>query len=120
MEQLDEALASSLEFARTHPQTLVLVTADHSQAAQLVPFVSLFDAYPVPVYTPGQLARIVTPEGSTMAINYATTNFMLEEHTGASVPIYANEAGRDIVPPFLQQPQLFHIMSDYLQLNHSH
>jgi alkaline phosphatase len=119
MEQLEEALASSLEYARLHPDTLVLVTADHSQAAQLVPFVSLFDAYPVPVFTPGQLARIVTPEGSTLAVNYATNNFLYEEHTGASVPLYANEPGRDLVPPFLQQPQLFQIMSDYLRLSGS-
>jgi hypothetical protein len=82
----------------------------------LIPEESLFAAYPIPVYTPGKLARIITPEGSIMGVNYATTNFMMEEHTGAAVPLYANREGAGIVPPFVQQPQLFAIMRDYLGL----
>lgn len=116
MEQLDEALASALAFAERHPHTLVLVTADHSQAAQLIPYVSLFAAYPIPTYTPGKLARIITPEGSHMAVNYATTNFMMTEHTGASVPLLVNAQGVGRVPPYVQQPQIFDIMRDYLEL----
>ena len=116
MEQLDEALASALAFAESNPNTLVLVTADHSQAAQLIPEVSLFAAYPIPIYTPGKLARIITPEGSIMRVNYATTNFMMEEHTGAAVPLYGNEQARGIVAPYVRQPELFGIMRDYLGL----
>jgi alkaline phosphatase len=116
LQQLNEALASALAFAGEHPDTLVLVTADHSQAAQLVPEVSLFSAYPVPIYTPGKLARIVTPEGSIMGVNYATNNFAYEEHTGANVPLYANQVAAGRVPTFLRQPDLFGIMRDYLGL----
>ena len=116
LEQLEEALASALAFAEENPQTLVLVTADHSQAAQLIPEESLFASYPIPLYTPGKLARIVTPEGSTMAVNYATTTFQMEEHTGAAVPLYGNSEAVGIVPSFVQQPQLFNIMRDYLGL----
>lgn len=114
--QLDEALASALAFAAENPRTLILVTADHSQAAQLIPYVSLFAAYPIPTYTPGYVALIETPEGSHMAVNYATSNFMMEEHTGAAVPLYSNSEGKDLVPPFVQQPQLFGIMKEYLGL----
>ena len=116
LQQLEEALASALAFAGDHPDTLVLVTADHSQAAQIIPDQSLFSAYPIPTYTPGQLARIITPEGSVMSINYATTNFMMEEHTGAAVPLYGNEQAVEVVPPFVRQPELFAIMRDYLGL----
>ncbi len=116
MEQLDEALASALAFAQTHPHTLVLVTADHSQAAQLVPYESLFAAYPIPIYTPGMVARIVTPEGGHMAVNYATNNFKQEEHTGAAVPLFGNSEALGLVPPFIQQPQIFTITRDYLGL----
>ncbi|MEH6607525.1 MAG: alkaline phosphatase, partial [Pseudomonadales bacterium] len=117
LEQLNESLASALKFAATHPRTLILVTADHAQAAQLIPNVSLFEKFPIPTYTPGKLARIHTPEGSIMAVNYATTNFQMEEHTGANVPLFSNDEGKDLVPSFVQQTQLFEIMSDYLQLN---
>jgi len=116
LEQLDEALASALAFAETHPHTLVLVTADHAQAAQLIPYESLFAAFPIPTYSPGKLARIITPEGGYMAVNYATTNFMKEEHTGASVPLLSNIEGRDRVKAFVQQPQIFTIIRDYLGL----
>jgi alkaline phosphatase/streptomycin-6-phosphatase len=60
------------------------------------------------------LARIKTPEGSTMSINYASNNFKYEEHTGASVPLLANKEGLGRVPAYLVQPALFDIMSDYL------
>ena len=114
--QLEEALDSALAFAERHPRTLVMVTADHSQAAQLIPYESLFAAYPIPTYTPGMLARIVTPEGSHMAINYATTNFTMEEHTGAAVPLFSNSEGMGRIPAFIQQPQVFDISRDYLGL----
>ncbi|PLW70144.1 alkaline phosphatase [Pseudohalioglobus lutimaris] len=114
--QLEEALHTALAFAAKHPQTLVLVTADHTQAAQLVPYTSLYAQFPVPIYTPGHLARIETPEGGVMAVNYATNDFRREEHTGAAVPLYANAEGIGRVSPFLPQPELFAIMVDYLGL----
>ena len=99
LEQLEEALGSALEFARIHPETLVLVTADHSHAAQIIPEVSPYARFPIPMYTPGLLARVRTPEGGLMAINYATTTFFaMEDHTGANVPVYANDVGRGVVP----------------------
>ena len=116
LEQLDEALASALAFAQANPNTLILVTADHSQAAQLIPAQSLFAAYPIPVFSPGKLARIRTPEGRLMAVNYATSNFFMEEHTGANVPVFGNAEAQGRVPTFLSQPELFNIMKDYLEL----
>ncbi len=116
LEQLEEALASALAFAQTHPNTLIMVTADHSQAAQLVPAESLFAAYPIPIFTPGKVARIMTPEGSIMAVNYATNNFNMEEHTGAAVPLFSNDEGFERIPPFIQQSQVFTITREYLGL----
>jgi alkaline phosphatase len=114
--QLEEALAAALAFAREHPDTLVLVTADHAQAAQLVPAQSLYAAYPIPIYSPGAIARIRTPEGGLMVVNYATSNFSREEHTGAEVPLFSNAAGLGQVPAFLDQPALYRLMRDYLGL----
>jgi alkaline phosphatase len=116
LEQLNEALESALAFAEKNPRTLILVTADHAQAAQLVPNESLFAEYPIPVYTPGKLARITTPEGSIMAINYATNSFPYEEHTGANVPVFSNDEGVGIVPPYIQQTDIFSISMRYLGL----
>ena len=117
LEQLEEALASALAFSATQPDTLVLVTADHSQAAQLIPYESLFARYPIPTFSPGKVARIRTPEGSVMVVNYATTNFVMEEHTGANVPVFGNAAAVGYVAPYIRQPELFDLMRDYLDLN---
>jgi alkaline phosphatase len=116
VEQLDEALASAMAFAAENPSTLVLVTSDHSQAAQLIPAVSLFARFPVPIYSPGRIARINTPEGGLMVVNYATNNFAYCEHTGAAVPVYGNSEAVGRVPPYIRQPELFAIMRDYLGL----
>lgn len=117
LEQLEEALASVLAFATEQPNTLVLVTADHSQAAQLTPETSLFARYPIPVYSPGKVARIETPEGSVMAVNYATNNFIMEEHTGGNVPLFGNSIAVGQVPAFVKQTDLFTLMRAYLDLN---
>jgi alkaline phosphatase len=114
--QLDEALDSALAFAASHPGTLILVTADHGQAAQLVPDESLFSAYGAPIFTPGHLVRIKMPDGTIMAVNYATNDFLYEEHTGVNVPLFANPVGRDAIAPMMTQPEIFTVMRDYLGL----
>ena len=116
LEQLEESLVVALAFAANNPDTLVIVTADHSQAAQMVPDPSLFAAFGVPVYTPGSLMRLKMPFGGTMAINYATNEFFAEEHTGAAVPLYANDVGEGLFPIFINQPDIFQVMREFLSL----
>lgn len=116
LKQLEEALQTALEFAEQEPDTLILVTADHGQAAQLVADVSLYAGGGVAVYSPGHIARIVTPEGQIMGINYATNNFFYEEHTGVNVPLYGNDQGVGRIAPMVTQPEIFNIMADYLRL----
>jgi alkaline phosphatase len=116
LDQLDETLATVLAFAKTHPDTLVMVTADHGQAAQLVPNESLFSIYGVPVFTPGQLVRIKMPDGGEMAVNYATNTFLAEEHTGVAVPLHANELGRSLISTLITQPEIFEVTRKFLGL----
>jgi len=117
LEQLNEAVASALEYAERDPETLILVTSDHGHAAQVVPNESLFDRYGIPVFTPGRLARLVTRDGAILAVSYATNSFRFEEHTGVNVPLYANRVGHGRVPSMVTQPEIFDIMVEYLGLN---
>ncbi|MFT6435281.1 MAG: alkaline phosphatase [Candidatus Azotimanducaceae bacterium] len=116
LDQLDESLATVLAFARTHPDTLVMVTADHGQAAQLVPNESLFSLIGIPVFTPGQLVRIKMPDDGEMAVNYATNSFLAEEHTGVAVPLHANELGRPLIRTLITQPEIFEVTRKFLGL----
>ena len=114
IEQLEESLALALSFAAQHPDTAILVTADHAQAAQILPEPSLYSNYPIPIYSPGLTARIATPEGSMMRINYATNNGFSEEHTGANVPLFANDVAGPWLSPFLRQREVHDAMSAFL------
>lgn len=114
LQQLNDALDSAIKYAEAHPDTLVLVTADHGHAAQIVPDSSLFSASPYPIHRPGRLSRIITPQGHIMAVNYATTDFITEEHTGVTVPLLANKVGVELLPSMITQPQIFNIVKDYL------
>lgn len=115
VEQLDDTLALVLEYARAHPETLVLVTADHSQAAQLVPETSVLAG--LGATSPGHFARLRTPEGALMGVNYATNDSASQEdHTGADVPLVAYGARAGEVPAWLRQTDIFHIMMRHLGL----
>lgn len=114
--QLEEALTTALAFAENHPETLVVVTADHAQAAQIIPEPSVAGDDLSASFSPGKVARIKTPEGSLMAINYATTVRSSAKHTGANVPLFANAEGAKLLPPYLRQRDLYQAMLNYLGL----
>ena len=116
IEQLEDALGVVMEYAKDHPETLIIVTADHSQAAQIVPDPTLYKSLPIPVFSPGKVARVVTPEGGVMRVNYATNNISSEEHTGANVPLFSNSEGAEALKPFMRQREIYHAMMRYLEL----
>jgi alkaline phosphatase len=115
LKQLDETLKVVLEYAAAHPETLVLVTADHSQAAQLIPERSWLGPSAA---TPGHFARILTPEGAIIGVNYATNDSNLQEdHTGSDVPLFAYGAAVNEVPAAVRQTDIFRIMLRHLGLS---
>ena len=114
LQQLDEALAVALEFSDANIDTLILVTADHGHAAQILSERTIYEALGVPIHSPGLVARIKTPEGAVMTVNYATNNFVSEEHTGISVPLLSNSVGVGKIPAMITQPEIFTIVKDYL------
>jgi alkaline phosphatase len=116
--QLDDTLAIVLDYARAHPETLVLVTADHSQAAQLVPETSVLAG--INAASPGFFARVRTPEGALMGVNYATNDSTLQEdHSGADVPLFASGPGAEQIPASLRQAEIFALLTRHLGLAHS-
>ena len=107
-----------LEYARAHPETLVLVTADHSQAAQLVPETSVLAG--LNAASPGYFARVRTPEGVLMGVNYATNDSTLQEdHSGADVPLFAYGPGAEQIPASIRQAEIFALLTRHLGLGAS-
>lgn len=112
--QLDEAVLVALDYAASRPEVLVIVTADHGQAAHIIPVMSRYA--PQNRATIGHFARLQTPEGAVMGINYATNDARQEEHTGVQVPVYASGFGASRLPTLMSQTEIFHVMAGHLGL----
>ncbi|WP_394622008.1 alkaline phosphatase [Lentzea sp. JNUCC 0626] len=104
----DDAIAAGLAYARSHQDTLVVVTADHGHTSQIIPNGTA---------SPGQTATLITHDNAEMTINYATnTPGASQEHTGTQVRIagYGPQAAN--VVGVTDQTDLFHTISRALSL----
>ncbi|MEU5691744.1 alkaline phosphatase [Actinosynnema sp. NPDC020468] len=104
----DDAIAAGQLYARIHPDTLVIVTADHGHTSQIIPNETK---------SPGQTATLVTKDGVPMTINYATnTPGQSQEHTGTQVRIAGSGPQAANVVGVTDQTDLFRTISRALAL----
>ncbi|MEU9717405.1 alkaline phosphatase [Streptomyces sp. NPDC047976] len=105
----DRAVAVALAYAERHPRTLVIVTADHGHATQILPD----DARPT-----GLSATLLTDEGGRMLLGYATTAEPggTQEHTGVTVPVTARGPLSHQVRGLRENTELFGTVSAALGL----
>ncbi len=79
--EFDAAVKAALDYQRTHPDTLVVVTADHGHTSQIVE---------AGTTTTGVTATLTTHDGRRLTISYATTPIPgSQQHTGTEVRIAA-------------------------------
>lgn len=106
--QLEETLALILDFASTHEQTYIIVTADHSHAAQVIPDIDSDAAF----ISPGQIARVRLPNDNLITINYATSDEPeSEEHTGSMVPVFGYQIE---LPAMMKQRDVFPLLKEII------
>ncbi len=75
----DQAVAAGLAYARSNPDTLVIVTGDHGHTSQIIGNGTV---------SPGQTATLVTNEGANMTINYGTgMPGSSQDHTGTQIRV---------------------------------
>jgi len=110
-EEFDRTVRAVLEHARQRGNILVMVTADHAQATQIVP-------HPFAgARSPGLLSTLVTRDGALLTLQYATTVVGASQtHTGTDVPIYAFGPGSDMIRGRIDQTEIFRIMVAALAL----
>jgi alkaline phosphatase/streptomycin-6-phosphatase len=109
----DEAINVGLTYAKGHPQTLIIVTADHAHTSQIVPVPSATEAFP----RPGFLSTLITKDGAKMGISYATrAHGQSQDHTGAQVRIAAQGPQAARVLGVTDQTDLFLTMAHALGL----
>lgn len=77
----DRAVGVALAYQRKNPDTLVVITADHSHTSQIVP---------ASQDTPGFYATLQSADGVPIRVSYATGKTAGgQTHTGARVPVAA-------------------------------
>lgn len=95
----DKAIGVALDYQRHHPDTLIVVTADHSHTSQIVSEDSSGSGVPT-----GYSTNLTTKDGQTMSLTYGTAGYggpgaapvatpPSQQHTGAVVPVWASGPG---------------------------
>jgi alkaline phosphatase len=91
----DDAIGVALQFQKAHPDTLIVVTADHSHTSQIVAEDTVGSASPT-----GYSDNLTTRDGQTMRLTYGTAGGNPAaaappsmQHTGSVVPVWASGPG---------------------------
>lgn len=101
----DRAIRLGLDFAATHPNTLVIVTADHGHTSQIVETPTSTD------HPAGLFSTLRTAEGSLLTLSYGTaTGQASQGHTGTQVRIAARGPFAADVLGVIDQTDLFHLL----------
>jgi alkaline phosphatase len=109
--EFDRAIAVAQAWAKDHPDTLIIVTADHGHTSQIV------EAQTATDHSPGAIATLITNEGQPMVVNYATNlDGRSQSHTGTEVRVAAQGPQAANVVGITNQTDLFHTMARALGL----
>ncbi|HBU6571092.1 TPA: alkaline phosphatase [Citrobacter amalonaticus] len=104
---LDEAVQRALAFAKKEGNTLVIVTADHAHASQIVA---------PETKAPGLTQALNTKDGAVMVISYGNSEEESQEHTGSQLRIAAYGPHAANVVGLTDQTDLFYTMKAALGL----
>lgn len=100
--ELDRATQIALEFQKTNPDTLIIVTGDHAHSTQIVGG---------GIAGGKATATLETVEGDPMTVGYSTANpGGSQSHTGAQIRVAAKGPQAANVNGLIDQTDLFDIM----------
>jgi alkaline phosphatase/streptomycin-6-phosphatase len=112
----DNAIGVALDYQRTHPDTLVVVTADHAHTSQIVSEDASGSGLPT-----GYSTNLLTADGQTLSLTYGTAGFggagaapvavpPSQQHTGSVVPVWGNGPGASAISGTNDHTDLFKVL----------
>jgi alkaline phosphatase len=108
----DDAIGVALEYQRWHPDTLIVVTADHAHTSQIVGEDTTGAGNPT-----GYSNNLTTKDGQTLRITYGTAGGNpaaaappSQQHTGSVVPIWGGGPGAAAILGTTDHTDLFGVL----------
>jgi alkaline phosphatase len=112
----DRAIGVALDYQRSHPDTLIVATADHGHTSQIVSEDASGSGLPT-----GFSTNVVTKDGQTLTLTYGTSGFggdgkapvaaaPSQQHTGTVVPVWGNGPGSLDILGTNDHTDLFHVL----------
>jgi alkaline phosphatase len=108
----DNAIAVAQEFARTNPDTLIVVTADHGHTSQIVGEDTSGTGNPT-----GYSNNLITADDQVMRVAYGTAGGATpppvppsQQHTGTVVPVWGKGPGAAAVLGTTDHTDLFEVL----------
>ncbi len=106
----DNAIKLALDWAAEHPDTLIIVTADHGHSTQIVPEPKQDD------HSAGLMSTLITADKSNMTLLYATNSVCCAsqhsmEHTGTQVRIAGQGPQAFRLLGVHDMSEIFHLMA---------
>jgi alkaline phosphatase len=113
----DQAVGVALDYQARHPDTLVIVTADHSHTSQMT--------YTTSAPASGtSYATLQTADGAPIRVSYGTANTGLgattsgsQHHTGAEVPVWASGPRAADIQGTIDQTDIFSVLTNWRGTN---
>jgi alkaline phosphatase len=116
----DDAIDVAMQFQRSHPDTLVVVTADHAHTSQIVAEDTTGDGNPT-----GYSSNLITKDGQTLRLTYGTAGGTArpvvppsQQHTGSVVPVWAAGPGAAAILGTNDHTGLFAVLGGKQQHDH--
>jgi alkaline phosphatase len=108
----DNAIGVALDYQRSHPDTLIVVTADHAHTSQIVGEDTSGAGGPT-----GYSSNLTTKDGQTLRITYGTAGGNpaaaappSRQHTGSAVPLWGRGPGAAAILGTIDHTDLFRVL----------